>query len=525
MKRLDKLIIGAFLGPFFLTFSVALFIFLTQYLLRYLDDFLGKDLGLAIFSELIFYFSMNMVPNSLPLAILISSLMTFGNLGEHHELTALKGSGISLVRTLVPIFVIVLGIAVGLYFFNNIIVPKANLKAYSLLYDIKQKKPALNIKEGSFYNGLPGYSVKVTKKFPDGKSLKGVMIYNHTAGRGNTDLIVADSGYMYTFMNEKYLALELFNGTSFTEYLNNTSSIYPAQFVQNQFDKSKIVFSLASFDLQKTQQELFASNKYMKNIRQLNKDVDSLRNEYDQLRDRMKTNIQPFYTYHFHDSEKRPQQHKKNKRTRRDKDSRKKDSIEMDSLVKLDSISKKDNVVKKDTIAKQGVLSKNNPGLKPDSIRKGNDQADKMLILSRAVNQARSIKSYTLGHADQLKYIRREGNGFEIEKYKKYVQSIACIIMFLIGAPLGAIIRKGGLGIPILIGIVFFIIFYVISMMGEKWAKENLVEVAYGMWLPIVILLPVGLFFLKQAKNDARLFESDVYRVIFDKIARIFSKK
>jgi lipopolysaccharide export system permease protein len=507
MKRLDKLIIGAFLGPFFLTFSVALFIFLTQYLLRYLDDFLGKDLGLAIFSELIFYFSMNMVPNSLPLAILISSLMTFGNLGEHHELTALKGSGISLVRTLVPIFVIVIGISIGLYFFNNIIVPKANLKAYSLLYDIKQKKPALNIKEGSFYNGLPGYSVKVTKKFPDGKSLKGVMIYNHTAGRGNTDLIVADSGYMYTFMNEKYLALELFNGTSFTEYLNTSSNIYPAQFVQNQFDKSKIVFSLASFDLQKTQQDLFASNKYMKNIKQLNKDVDSLRNEYDQVRNRMKTNIQPFYTYHFQKDPKHPQNHKN------------KSQISSNSLGK-DS-TKKEDVLKEDVIkeSKMDSLSK------LDSVPKAFEQSEKALILSRAVNQARSIKSYTLGHVDQLKHINREGNGFEIEKYKKYVQSIACIIMFLIGAPLGAIIRKGGIGIPILIGIVFFIIFYVISMMGEKWAKENLLEVPYGMWLPIAILLPVGLFFLRQAKNDARLFESDVYGVIFVKIGRIFTKK
>src|SRR6478735_8337192 len=212
MKRLDKLILGAFFGPFFLTFTVTLFIFLTQYLLRYLDDFLGKDLGFAVFFELIFYFSMNMVPNSLPLAILISTLMTFGNLGQHHELTAIKASGISLVRALTPIFLVVVGISIGLFYFNNVIVPKANLRAYSLLYDIRQKKPALNIKEGSFYNGLPGFSVKVTKKFPDGRSLKGVMIYNHTEGRGNTDVIVADSGYMYTFFDDKYLALELFHG-------------------------------------------------------------------------------------------------------------------------------------------------------------------------------------------------------------------------------------------------------------------------------------------------------------------------
>lgn len=472
MKRLDKLIIGAFLGPFFLTFSVALFIFLTQYLLRYLDDFLGKDLGLAVFSELVFYFSMNMVPNSLPLAILISSLMTFGNLGEHHELTAIKSSGISLVRTLVPIFLIVASIAVGLFYFNNIIVPKANLKAYSLLYDIRQKKPALDIKEGAFYNGLPGYSIKVIKKDPDGKGLKGVMIYNHSAGRGNTDLIVADSGYMYTFLNEKYLALELYNGTSYSES-QNSNNIYPSQFVQNEFSRSKMVFSLASFDLKRTQAELFASNKYMKNTVQLNKDIDSLRAEHSMIQSNLYKNVQPFFSYHY--------QHPIN------------DTLKVDS-----------------------TDSKLSTTYTPE---------EKALILNRAVNQARSIKSFAEGHIERLKYVRREGNGFEIEKNRKYVQSVACLIMFLIGAPLGAIIRKGGLGIPIFIGVIFFIIFYVLSMIGEKWAKESVVIVPYGMWMSITILFPVGLFFLKQARNDARLFESDAYRNVFDKIQRIFVKK
>lgn len=472
MKRLDKLIIGAFLGPFFLTFSVTLFIFLTQYLLRYLDDFLGKDLGFAVFSELIFYFSMNMVPNSLPLAILISSLMTYGNLGEHHELTAIKSSGISLVRTLVPIFLIVLSIAVGLFYFNNIIVPKANLKAYSLLYDIRQKKPALDIKEGAFYNGLPGYSIKVQKKHSDGRSLEGVMIYNHSAGRGNTDLIVADSGYMYTFLNEKYLALELFRGTSYSETQESKSAVQPTQFVRNEFDKTKIVFSLASFDLKRTQQELFASNKYMKDVKQLNRDIDSFRVEHEAVKSGLVKNIQPFYSYHF-----KP--------------------VSADSLAK-DSL----NVQKVDSMAVVG----------------------KMVILNRAVNQARSIKSFTAGHIDRLTFIRREGNGFEIEKHRKYIQSIACIIMFLIGAPLGAIIRKGGMGIPIFVGIVFFIIFYVLSMIGEKWAKESVVHVPYGMWMSMAILLPVGLFFLRQARNDARLFESDAYRSFFGRIKKIFKK-
>ncbi|MBX9850574.1 MAG: LptF/LptG family permease [Cytophagaceae bacterium] len=472
MKRLDKLIIGAFLGPFFLTFSVVLFIFLTQYLLRYLDEFLGKDLGIAVFSELIFYFSMNMVPNSLPLAILVATLMTYGNLGEHHELTAIKSSGISLVRTLIPIFLIVLGIAVGLFFFNNIIVPKVNLKAYSLLYDIRHKKPALDIKEGTFYNGLPGYSVKVSQKFPDGKSLKGVMIYNHTAQNGNTDLVLADSGYMYTFLNEKYLALELFNGKSYTEHIRYGDNSFPKEFIQNEFQKSKIVFSLASFDLKRTQEELFSTNKYMLTIAQLDKYADSLRTEYIQVKNNLFTNIQPFFTYHF---------------------------------------AKKVN----DTVSLAPYESK---------LKTEYSQFEKSAILNRAVNNARSIKAFTSGHIERLNAVRREGNGYEIEMHKKFSQSIACIIMFLIGAPLGAIIRKGGLGIPIFVGISFFIISYVMSMMGEKWSKESVIVVRYGMWISNVVLLPMGLFFLRQAKNDARLFDPDAYTAFFAKISRIFKR-
>jgi len=474
MKRLDKLIVGAFLGPFFLTFSVTLFIFLTQYLLRYLDDFLGKDLGLAVFSELIFYFSMNMVPNSLPLAILISSLMTFGNLGEHHELTAIKGSGISLVRTLLPIFLIVIFISVGLFYFNNVIVPKANLKAYSLLYDIRQKKPALDIKEGAFYNGLPGYSVKVSKKFPDGKSLKGVMIYNHTAGRGNTDVILADSGYMYTFLNDKYLALELFNGNSYNEMMNTGTNVYPTQFVVNNFKKTKLVFSLASFDLKRTQEELFATNKYMLNVRQLKYNVDSLSKQRDSIRAHIYSSLKPFFSYQFHEPLKKP------------------------------SISP----AKKDSILHMQF-----------------DPTQKTLVLNRATNQARSVKSFVAGHIESMISVQRDANGYDIEFHRKFIQSVACIIMFLIGAPLGAIIRKGGIGFPIFIGIIFFIIYYVITMIGEKWAKELLVEVPYGMWLPVMSLLPIGLFFLRQARNDARLFDLDAYKGFWDRIYEKFRKK
>ncbi|MGV3540823.1 MAG: LptF/LptG family permease, partial [Rufibacter sp.] len=217
MKKLDKLILKSFVGPFVLTFAVVEFILLLQVILKYLDDLVGKDLGVNVIAELLFYFSLNLAPMAFPLAILLSSLMTFGNLGEHHELTAIKTSGISLVRTLRPVFALSIILTIAAFFFHNTIVPKANLRAYSLMWDIRQKKPALDLKPGSFYNGLPNRSIRVGKKFPDGQTLKDIMIYDHSNGAGNAVVVLADSGKMYTQYNDQYLVLELFNGKTFAE--------------------------------------------------------------------------------------------------------------------------------------------------------------------------------------------------------------------------------------------------------------------------------------------------------------------
>jgi len=471
MKKLDKLILTAFLGPFFLTFVVVVFILLTQYLLKYLEDFVGKDLGFSVFAELIFYFSLNMVPVALPLAVLLSSLMTFGNLGEHFELTAIKSAGISLTRILVPIGFIVAVLSVVAFFFNNNVVPKANLKAYSLLYDIRQKKPALDFKEGAFYNGLPGYSIKVGKKFPDGRTLKHLMIYDHSTGRGNTDLIVADSGKMYMAYNDKYLILELFNGKNYSETQDNERP-QGYTFIRNDFKKSKMIFSLESFELNRTKEELFATNKLMLNVAELQKTSDSLRNEKQNIKKSLEGNVKPYYSYH----------------------------------------NREDSVTRKVVAARTLDVD--------DSVAIANKQH----ILNRAVNQARSIKAFTSAHVERLYHLTKDSNIFEIEKYRKYTQSLACIIMFLIGAPLGAIIKKGGFGIPVLISIIFFILFYVFSIMGEKWAKESLIDVPIGMWWANCMLFPVGVFFWYKARKDSRLLETDIFTPIFSKVLKVFKK-
>jgi lipopolysaccharide export system permease protein len=410
---------------------------------------------------------MNMLPVALPLAVLLSSLMTFGNLGEHMELTAIKTSGISLVRALLPIFVFTIFVSGFAFFFNNNIVPKANLKAYSLLWDIRQKKPSLDLREGSFYNGIPGYSIKVGKKYGDGQTLGDVIIYDHTQGRGNTAVILADSGIMTTKFNDQYLSIELFNGKTFVEEANENLREDGTPFVRQSFKENRIMFNLASFNLDRTREELFAENKMMKNISQLKYVTDSLQRQIGRESKLVSTNITPYYTY----------------------------------------FRSKQPVMANKPLAADAKIEKEVPAV---------DQA----ILQAATNKARNLRSFTQSFVERLQNTQRETNNFQIEIYRKYTQSAACLIMFLIGAPLGAIIKKGGLGVPVLISILFFITFYVLSILGEKWGREGLLPVVQGMWMANLILLPIGLFFLYQARNDSALLEVDMYRRFINKLKR-----
>lgn len=480
MKKIDKLVLKSFFGPFILTLSVLVFIFLVQQLLQYLDEFMGKGLSYLVFAELVFYFSLHIIPMVLPLATLLASLITFGNLGEHHELTAMKSSGISLIRVLTPLFFIVVGFAFISFWFNNNVVPKANLDAYSLLYDIRQTKPALDIKEGAFYSGIPNYSIKVNEKYPDGRTLKDVIIYDHHDRRGNKQVILADSGQMYTFNQGTYLAFELFKGTRYHEVPNREGARPSEEYLKSRFNHSKMIFSLESFNMDTTDKNLFKSNKIMRNVTELDKDIDSLARKRKSLESKTLKYISPYYLYHMRD---------------RTIDTLFKEGTKIVKLVKT---------WKKDL----------------DTNRYTKTQAT---IYKDAFNRASNVKTVVGTRSKQWEQTIKEKNTFAIEKHRKFTSAFACIIMFLIGAPLGAIIKKGGLGMPVLISIIFFIIFYLLSMTGEKWAKDSIVDVVYGMWGANFILFWIGLFFLRQAKNDSRILEADMYRVYLENLARILS--
>lgn len=600
MKKLDKLILGSFIGPFFLTFVVVDFILLTVNMLKYFDEIFGKGLGFMIYLELISYFVISISPMAFPLAVLLSSLMTFGNLGEHFELTAIKASGISLLRALRPIGIFVVILTFFAYLSNNYLVPKVNLKTFSLLYDIRMKSPSLDIKEGVFYAGIPNYSIKVNRKLDDVR-LKDIIIYDHSSGQGNINVILADSGRMESFFNDRYMRLTLYNGVSYKESRAARGiSEKPVDFSRTNFSENEMIFNLESFQMNRTPEDLWSTNRSIMNIAKLRLGLDSIAGEinsivyynylttessysyfgrnnkmtppadiverkeyYDSMRLLRAKSREPKQTSTEEEVSERIQASTENRDSLFfDRDSSmvllsdRSESLFLDSLQNEPiTDSKRSNQISSsrgDTAALRRMdaydslqkgedsVSSPQPFLKPltgksgiteftplmrarlDSvIEKGNYRSRSATV---AMNNARTLKNNFSSKLTQINNLEREYRRFQIAWYQKYTTAVACIAMFLIGAPLGAIIKKGGLGMPVLVSIIFFIIYYMLTITGEKWAKEGVTDPLLGTWFSILVLLPFGLFFLKQARKDARLFEVDYYTELFKKLRLFFRR-
>jgi lipopolysaccharide export system permease protein len=566
MKKIDKLVLDAFLGPFLITFLVVVFILLNINMLKYFDDIIGKGLDGLVLGQLFFYFAVFTVPTAMPLAVLLSSLIAFGNLGEHFELSAIKSAGISLVRALRPIFFFVLLLTVLAFYINNNLVPKAALEAYSLLYDIKQKKPALELREGVFYHGIDNISIKVNHKFPkDDKALKEVIVYDHRKNDGNKEVMIADSGRMYTILGERYLKFELFNGYRYTEGTSNEREMTgqrnanPQALSRSKFAKSQVVFDLSSFALQSTDKKWFQGNRIMRNMSELASDIDSINVEVLNQQLNYYQNKASFFTYyHRHDSLVMPPDIQAYK-------------IYRDSINRIPYLSKISPVATTDSVKKTGRDSVNAEKERAERIKIKNEKRRALLaarkkklsekpapappvrtakkitvnydsaslaridslfnmpigrdVIQGATNMARQVKSQVMNANASVDNYEKDLKEFNIQWNKIPASSFACIAMFLIGAPLGAIIKRGGLGVPFLVSIFFFIVFYVLSMQGEKLAKQGTVSIAMGVWLSDFVLLIVGALFLRQARADARLFEADFYLVAIDKMKRWFARK
>jgi len=472
MKKLDLFILKSYLGPLVMTFFIALFILLMQFLWKYIDDLVGKGLEWYVIVKLLFFFSATFVPLALPLAILLSSLMTFGNLGEHYELVTIKAAGISLSRIMRPLIIVSILISALAFYYSNVVLPMANLKSLSLLYDVREKKLAFNLKEGVFYNGIEGFIIRVGKKEKDGNTIRDVMVYDHTKRMGNISLTTAEWGKMELSPDKRFLVFRLYNGINYEERVDLRGNEISRPFQRTKFTEQYQMFDLSAFQLTRTDENLFKNNFEMQNINQLSFSIDSIKLQLAAEQDNYQKNF----------------------------------------ISTMPIYKKLDTTYKKPVDSTMRFYS---------SIIVNFKAANRIKVLEAAKNASVSAKQTLLTSHESLTNRSKLIYKHQIVYHKKFAFSIACFLLFFIGAPLGAIIRKGGLGMPAVISTLFFILFWVISFGGEKYAAEGVVPAWQGIWFASAVLLPIGLFLTLKSTNDASLLDVDAWVRFFNKLFRI----
>ena len=445
----------------------------------YVDELAGKGLDFKVLSELLYHFALTFVPTALPLGILLASLMTFGNMGEFSELSALKSSGIPLQRIMLPLIILIGFIAIISFFFSNNVLPYSTEKARALLWDIRRKKPDINIQAGTFYNGVPDFSIKITAKDPITNRLDNLIIYDHRERRGNYSVILADSGYMRLTSDQTGLIMTIYNGYGHNELEEKNVSPalrkYPSR--QDYFKEQSIVIPLTGFDLQRSEDGLFKTGPAMLNISQLTFTIDSLNKKYAAKLNNEFTDFKNIKLYVVRNIKAYiPEKILKSETKLRIR--------KFDAKAMFDSLT----VIEKKTVLAKAI----------ENLKEGNS-----VLLEKNESQHYEIKG-----------IKR----YEVEWNKKLTMSFACLVFFFIGAPLGAIIRKGGLGTPAVISIFFFVIYYVISISGQKLVEEDVVGTFEGMWAASYILLPIGIFLTYKATTDSVILNIETYLMFFKKI-------
>ncbi len=473
IKKLDILIIRSFIGPFVVTFFVSLFVLVMQFFWLYMDELIGKGIGMWPILQLLIFMATTLVPLAMPLSVLLASIMTFGNMGENFELVAIKSSGISLLRFLRPLFVFITMISVLAFIFSNNIIPVANLKALSLLYDVRNSKPTLNIRPDQFNNDIQGFSIRVGSKAEDGNTIYDVLIYDHSDMLGNNKVIVAKQGQMVAAADKQSLIFKLRDGWRYEEGYNRGLNDFTQ--TRMHFSKWDKVFDLSGLKFTRTNEDMFKNATQMKNVSQLSDDMDSLKSSRRKIVTNVTANMGSYFTY----------------------GNKSKETAEM-----ADHLKKNTGIAKKYDSSFLQLI--------PDSLRTA--------TLQTASNNLRNFKSVMDINSlnkklDQENYVKDN-----IEWHRKFSLSFACILLFLIGAPLGAIIRKGGLGMPLVIAVIFFMIFHILNITGEKLAKSESVTTWMGMWMSSIILLPLAIWLVKSARNDSQIFTKEWYVRLWRKI-------
>lgn len=471
VKTLHSFLLKAYLPSFFLTLVIGIFVFFLIHVFTYLDDLIGKGLGGWVLIQFFVYSFLSFIPAALPLAVLLSSIMTFGSLAENYELAAMKSAGLSLFRIIRPILVFIVFLAGFTFLFNNFILNQLTLKSASLLYDIRQSKPTINLKEGTFYSQLQGYNLRVGKKGKDGHTLKNIIIYDHSMGMGNNVQIYADSGTMKTSADTSFLEIRLLNGTRYEDILQDERQKKTRPMMQLNYDELDVNIDMTDFKMKRTDEELFKGHPEMMNVWQIDRELDTfnlkINGKYKALDNQFK-NYFLARTNHTAALKQAPQR----------------------------------------VADFYGRLS----------------AADFKRCVENSQNLVRSSSGYIDSVIDEINGQKIQRIDYVIDWHKKFSVSFACIVLFFVGAPLGAIIRKGGLGLPVVVAVIFFLLYYVVSITYERLSIEEVYTPVFGMWFPLLMFLPFGIFLTYMAATDSALFDKSVYLQPFKKLAQLFSK-
>ncbi|WP_165021346.1 LptF/LptG family permease [Dysgonomonas sp. ZJ279] len=481
LKRLYSFILQTFFPVFMMTFVICLFIVLMQFIWKYVEDLVGKGLDNLILGELFFYVSLSLIPLALPLSILLASLMAFGNLGERMELLAIKAAGVSLLKIMRPLIVFIGFVAVGAFFFQDEAMPRINVKSRSLLISIKQKSPELEIPEGSFYSGISNYSLFVKKKNPETKVLYDVMIYNTSEGFDNMAVYVCDSAQMRTSSTKDFLVLNLYDGQQFSNFQQPGMDRNKARdnkfrpYLRENFKKKEVII-LFNTDFNRMEESALEGTQISKNIAQLSHSIDSMSTQLDSLNviDRKTMTEQIYLSYRQN---------------------------QMPPTANRDVVGQPIEEKKEETTDKINF----------DSLLSTYKDVDMIRFTSTASSEAENTKNTYLFQSMAKIDLQKKIRYHQIEWHQKFTLSFACLVFFFIGAPLGAIIRKGGLGMPVVVSVLLFIFYYIINNIGYKMARDGVWEVWQGIWLSSFVLFPLGVFLTYKAMNDSALFNTEAY--------------
>jgi len=532
------------LPPFVVTFFIALFVLIMQTLWVYIDDIIGKGAGLGMISEFMFYLSVSHFVMALPIAVLISTVMVLGNLAEHYELSSMKSAGISLLRIMRPLMYTCTGIALFSWLTSNYLTPVANLKFKSRLYDMRKQKPTLNMEEGIFNDDFEGYRIRIGEKGTDNKSIKDIFIANHLATqKERLSELIAEKGLMYNTPDERYLIMELENGQQFQEGNRFSGSRNKAPFVRTTFKKYTKIFDMKEFDINRTDEELFRTHYSMLSVQQLNAAIDSIDRQIINRNLTLGNYVEQYFSGIETDTLQSVAPENNSADIPIDipvsSENTIADTVPDPTGTKTESKSPIDKLIGKQQInvkrkkTQRRVIT---PGsrITPQTIDKPLSEYESILatfpafkvqpFADKALQQARGIKSNTDAARRFILKTREKRVKHIFELHSKYAFAVVCFVFLFIGAPMGALVRKGGFGYPLLIAIIFFMLFITLTLTFKRMAEAFVLPTLVAVWLPNLIILPIGFFLTYKAMNDSKVFDATRVRSYFSRMAERFKK-